>query len=458
MNKGYIDAVNAANFRDSRFAMVFEEDSQVDLGIMREKQNTFKKILKNSEIQRAQSVKLLAKRSFAKQKLENDMKHVTRVIPKVVSLKVKKNTSMIHEVMFNLMFNTKLEITQIVCHWDRINTTGWIPESREGATLIGQENKIYLIGGLGRNILNQVLTLVISKGKWIKNQQFSYKLEPIFSHFCVEYEDSFLIFGGISDYDDLTRKRECFNSVRSLNPKTMEITYIPTRGIIYEFRKYNSCAIIDKYLVVYGGLNVKNGILNTCIVLNLQTKKWREIKTTGCSPGYLAGHSGCSVFSHIKNISLFHESQNDVLIRVQGMYVFGGYDSNYNASDKVYVLQTGKRPLVWTKPDISGIGPSPRYYHSMLYIEKANSLVVFGGRNDQIGACYADVHILRLENLTWIKVIITGSPPAGRSSHSAAMLHNKLYIFGGVSNGKFCKSEMLVLTFNFPQLYKAMAY
>ena len=449
---GYL---NTSSFKESKFAMLFNEQTQVNpiLTVLKEKGLTYAKILKNSEIQRAQSVKLLAKRNHDKKKLEEDMKNVTRVISKTRITQVKiKNP----EPEFNFKFSSipKVERTQIVCNWDKLSTQGWIPEAREGASMVGYNNTLYLIGGLSSSILNQVLTLSLLDFKWVKQEQFSHKLEPIFGHSCVFYDSQFLIVGGMSDYNDLTRKRECLNIIRSLNPATIQMGYMATHGVIYEYRKYHSCVVYGKHLLLYGGLNPKNNILDSCITLNLIRHRWRNVDTTGDRPMHLAGHSACAVYSPGTYASLFRVSNPSSSIFLQGIYCFGGYDFNYKANNTLYVLRPGKRPLVWVKPSTTGNPPSPRYYHTMLWNEHINSLVIYGGRNDETGVSYADVHILRLENLMWIRAIITGNPPAPRSSHSASMLSKKMYVFGGVSNGKFCQSETMVMSFEFPDRFR----
>ena len=60
--------------------------------------------------------------------------------------------------------------------------------------------------------------------------------------------------------------------MRILKPSTMEISYFPTHGEIYEFRKYHSSVVFGKYFIAYGGLNPKSMVLDSCIVLNLVTQ------------------------------------------------------------------------------------------------------------------------------------------------------------------------------------------
>jgi hypothetical protein len=63
---------------------------------------------------------------------------------------------------------------------------GWIPDSREGATLTSYQKKIHLIGGLSRSILNQVLEFSLGSLKWRRIEILTYKLEPMYGHTAVQ--------------------------------------------------------------------------------------------------------------------------------------------------------------------------------------------------------------------------------------------------------------------------------
>lgn len=439
-------------FRESRLALLFDESTKLDLNlsIMKEKQNMMNSMIKKNEHMRAQSVKNFDQIREEKKKTEDQMKNIR------IKSKLKKldRTKLLRDVALKLIMCPYGEFTEIVCHWSRLHIEGWIPESREGSTLSLYNNRLYLIGGLSRNIMNQVLELPIFNPRWKAYTNFSFKLDPIFAHTTVTYEKMLLIFGGTIDYNELTRKRECLNIIRSLSPSTGQMNYLATHGAIYEFRKYHTSVIYCNHMLVYGGMNPKNSILDSCIVLNLIKLKWRNLNTIGPNPGPLAGHAACAVFFPEVSRSLFKKPKPIKNLKFQGIFIFGGCGVDNKPNNKVYVLIPGRRPLSWIMPVIVGQIPTPRYYHSMVWVEKINSLVVYGGRNDTEGVSYADIHVLRLEQLSWIRVVITGNPPIPRSSHCAVASEKKMYIFGGVSYGKYCSSELLVMDFDFPELYK----
>ena len=54
--------------------------------------------------------------------------------------------------------------------------------------------------------------------------------------------------------------------------------------------------------------------------------------------------------------------------------------------------------MVLLKPKTYGKPPSPRYFHTMIYNEQCNFVVISGGRNDlnRQSPVYNDIHILNI--------------------------------------------------------------
>ncbi|KAJ2628373.1 hypothetical protein H4R22_003921 [Coemansia sp. RSA 1290] len=75
-------------------------------------------------------------------------------------------------------------------------------------------------------------------------------------------------------------------------------------------------------------------------------------------------------------------------------------------------------------------GPA-RKYHSLCYMDSIQSLVLFGG-SDQNIASYNDVKLFSVEKGTWqYSVNITGNVPSERILHSAVCTKDTMYVFGG---------------------------
>jgi len=81
---------------------------------------------------------------------------------------------------------------------------------------------------------------------------------------------------------------------------------------------------------------------------------------------------------------------------------------------------------------VTGMKPGPRDGHSATVVDDA--MYIFGGFEDDTERFSQDVYRLCLKSMTWTHVLTHGSPPAWRDFHSASCLDNRLYIFGGRSD------------------------
>ncbi|KAA0192925.1 hypothetical protein HAZT_HAZT007714 [Hyalella azteca] len=94
-------------------------------------------------------------------------------------------------------------------------------------------------------------------------------------------------------------------------------------------------------------------------------------------------------------------------------------------------LSNNVNNLAWEIPDSFGMPPPPRESHTaVLYMAgKTNPrLVIYGGMS---GLRLGDLWILDIRTLTWERPVVGGIAPLPRSLHSATLIANKMYIFGG---------------------------
>lgn len=130
------------------------------------------------------------------------------------------------------------------------------------------------------------------------------------------------------------------------------------------------------------------------------------------------------------------------------IYSFGGYCTgvNYETTTPmdVHVLDTVS--LRWQliqleEPESPSI-PYQRYGHTAVtYDENA---FIWGGRNDKDGACNV-LYGFSSSTHSWFKPTVLGTIPNARDGHSACVINNKMFVFGGYeeetdrfSNEIFC--------------------
>ncbi|XP_027196008.2 host cell factor 2-like [Dermatophagoides pteronyssinus] len=127
----------------------------------------------------------------------------------------------------------------------------------------------------------------------------------------------------------------------------------------------------------------------------------------------------------------------------QQIFLFGGMfnqneDDPLNHNPKylndLYVLDIGKGSsnYKWSIPVTKGHSPSPRESHTAIMHKHQTTghdwMLIYGGMdNNRLG----DVWILDLNTMSWSSPQITGIAPAPRSLHTANVVNNQMYIFGG---------------------------
>ncbi|XP_023693256.2 host cell factor 1a isoform X2 [Paramormyrops kingsleyae] len=95
-------------------------------------------------------------------------------------------------------------------------------------------------------------------------------------------------------------------------------------------------------------------------------------------------------------------------------------------------LRPGSSVVGWDVPITYGVLPPPRESHTaVVYTEKESGksrLVIYGGMS---GCRLGDLWTLDIASLTWNKPSVNGTAPLPRSLHSATIITNKMFVFGG---------------------------
>lgn len=245
--------------------------------------------------------------------------------------------------------------------------------------------------------------------------------------------------------------------MRYFNIETKEWKFLRTRGDFVEGRRNHAGVMLSKIMLVYGGMNGNGKCLNDLVALNIETQKWMicEVHSeNSLMDETIAFHTMCAVFRvDIKVSSIYHPfeylqiNKKDIStrnIQEEGIYVFGGKNKSNEVNNILKILKIGKKPLVWIQPTTCGVCPSPRYQHSMSFQENFEFLIVYGGRNDNLGIL-GDLFVLNLRNMNWFQVNVHGRfKEKERFGHCSASISNKFLVFGGVNGKGFSSGDLLV--------------
>jgi hypothetical protein len=84
----------------------------------------------------------------------------------------------------------------------------------------------------------------------------------------------------------------------------------------------------------------------------------------------------------------------------------------------------------WADTGAQGIAPMKREGHTAVSLD--GMLIVFGGcyLDKQ---CFNDVHVFFADKKLWVPVQTVGQPPAEREGHTATMVGDRMFVYGGSS-------------------------
>ncbi|KAF2354893.1 Kelch repeat type 1 [Trinorchestia longiramus] len=178
-------------------------------------------------------------------------------------------------------------------------------------------------------------------------------------------------------------------------------------------------------ILVFGGMVEYGKYSNELFELQASRWEWRKMKTkapmNGPPPCPRLGHSftladnKAFLFAGLANDS--DDPKNNIPKYLNDLYTLE-LSSNVNS-------------LAWDIPDSYGVPPPPRESHTAVVqmVGKGHSrLVIYGGMS---GLRLGDLWILDIPSMTWERPVVGGMPPLPRSLHSATVIANKMYVFGG---------------------------
>ncbi|XP_052780267.1 host cell factor 1-like isoform X2 [Mya arenaria] len=179
-------------------------------------------------------------------------------------------------------------------------------------------------------------------------------------------------------------------------------------------------------ILVFGGMVEYGKYSNELYELQASRWEWKRLKPknprTGLPPCPRLGHS----FTLLGN----------------KVYLFGGLANDsedpknniprYLNDCVVLELKPNSSMLQWENPVTVGNSPPPRESHTAVgYTDKDGRrprLIIYGGMS---GCRLGDLWQLEIDSMTWMKPVVNGLPPLPRSLHSATVIGNRMFVFGG---------------------------
>ncbi|KAJ7544879.1 hypothetical protein O6H91_09G097200 [Diphasiastrum complanatum] len=263
--------------------------------------------------------------------------------------------------------------------WSKPMVKGNPPQPRDSHSCTTVGSKLFVFGGTdGNRPLADLHVLDTATNTWSKPTVNGEGPAAREGHSAALVGQDLYVFGGCGKAKE-NLEDIYFNDLYVLNTETFFWAKLVTLGTPPARRDSHTCSSFKNKFIVLGGEDGSNSYLSDVHILDVDTRVWKELKTSGSKLMPRAGHTTVSQGKHL--------------------IVFGGFTDDRKLFDDLHVLNvvTG----IWTKATATGAGPSPRFSLAGDCFDPEKGLLLFyGGCNDRLEALddmyYLDTE-LRLE-------------------------------------------------------------
>jgi len=277
------------------------------------------------------------------------------------------------------------------------------------------------------NIANSTtpLTVADKMAAWSKVSTRSSKKRYL--HTSIIWKHYIITYGGSKEGDGYN---DAFGDLVVFNINTYEWNRVKFKGFTPPARyAHTACLYNEDQMVVFGGFS-GSSTFNATMIMTFDESNLRLVTCENV----ITGNKSRSDNSRCRHTSNIVKNQ---------MYVFGGLDRDEECSNDLWVFDLESR--MWNKPNTTGDIPEARYGHcSATY---SNFLYVFGGHNGSPNDFLSDLNMLNLETYRWDRVY-TANYPSPRRGMSLVGRNEKLYMFGGCDYNGTSLNDLHVLNLN----------
>jgi len=188
-------------------------------------------------------------------------------------------------------------------------------------------------------------------------------------------------------------------------------------------RSYHSSFIHKDTLYIFGGVDLKEGRISEMSSISLKfidNIQWINSEVYGDIPEPLSDQAG----------TLVEDSY----------YMFGGQNTHEEVTNNLYVFNLNNS--TWKMNTFCHNSIIPLSSHTCCYYQEANNLVIFGGYSK--GLYSNKIFFYDVEQSIWTKYKdeVNHDIPEGRIKHTANVINNYMYIYGGQTIDGIFLSDM----------------
>ncbi|KAL1712368.1 hypothetical protein EV715DRAFT_278035 [Schizophyllum commune] len=213
------------------------------------------------------------------------------------------------------------------------------------------------------------------------------------------------------------------NDLYIVSSKDISATLVQTGGEVPSPRVGHAAALVSNVMIVWGGDTRQDASQpqdDGLYLLNLVSREWSHVSTHGQGPVGRYGHAATMVGSR------FFVFGGQVDTQFMNDF-FGGTDGQYHYND-TWSYDTTTRQ--WSELTCIGFIPSPREGHSAAVVDDV--IYVFGGRGVD-GKDLGDLAAFKISNQRWYMFQNMGPAPSSRSGHAMASVGTRVFVLGGES-------------------------
>ncbi|CAK4608420.1 hypothetical protein LEN26_013727 [Aphanomyces euteiches] len=253
------------------------------------------------------------------------------------------------------------------CLWSQVEVNGTLPPRRSGALGVVHENNMYIFGGYdGRdgNYFNDLYYFNFETRRWSEMPALSsLRPESRTDHIMVLHEADIYIFGG---YNGSSR----FNNMYRYELSAKTWNKVDAQGMVPSGRFGHSGAVYMHHLIVFGGWDGRD-TLDDLHQYDFKSNTWSPITTAGRSPPHRYRHTAVvygdsmfvfggvdkahSRFNDLQRLDLTTKTWTEVyttgyvpssrtfhraVVVTSRMYLLGGYDGTDRLHD-LYSIHVG---------------------------------------------------------------------------------------------------------------------
>jgi N-acetylneuraminic acid mutarotase len=297
--------------------------------------------------------------------------------------------------------------------WEAVTLAGALPDARLGASLayLSDGNKLLLFGGCtgGSKYSGDTWACDLTAKAWTNLKPTGTLPSPRASQ-AMAYDpvgDKLIVFGGYDGktyYGDLWAYDLTRNAWNTLTPTGAAPAARHGNSLVYDPQ--------SKKMILFGGYNGSTQYNDTW-AYDPAANSWTDLKPTGNLP---AGRD---------SQAMAYDSDDKVMV------LFGGW-STTEQFDDTWAYDPANNSWTVLKP--TGVAPTARALHQMVYDPAIKKIVLFGGGTSS--ATFNDTWLFDFAARSWTPATADGGPPPARAGH--ALVYDSstkdILLFGG-SNG-----------------------